>query len=60
MKRSAHRDLVDEATRQINAGRAAHEITLDTSLPTLRNRSVGWVAQAMQDVGDSTTITRVR
>jgi hypothetical protein len=41
MKRSAHRDLVEEATQQIKADKATHEIRLDTTMRTLRNRSVG-------------------
>jgi hypothetical protein len=60
MKRSAHRDLVEEATQQIKAGKATHEIRLDTTMRTLRNRSVGWIVQAIEDVGDSAIITRVR
>ncbi|KAJ6548035.1 hypothetical protein B0H10DRAFT_1851675 [Mycena sp. CBHHK59/15] len=60
MKWSAHRDLVDEATQQINAGKATHKIRFDTTMPTLRNWSVGWIIQAIQDVGDLMTITRVR
>ncbi|KAJ6495115.1 hypothetical protein C8R45DRAFT_986165 [Mycena sanguinolenta] len=58
MKRSAHRDLVEEATQQIKAGKATHEIRLDTTLPTLRNRSVSWIVQAIEAVGDSAIITR--
>ncbi|KAJ6626481.1 hypothetical protein B0H10DRAFT_1781271 [Mycena sp. CBHHK59/15] len=35
MKCSAHRDLVDKATQQIKAGKATHEITLDTTVSML-------------------------
>ncbi|KAJ6602305.1 hypothetical protein B0H10DRAFT_2230189 [Mycena sp. CBHHK59/15] len=41
-----------------HAGKATHEIRLNTTMPTLRNWSVGWIVQAIQDIGDSTTITR--
>ncbi|KAF7334012.1 ATP-binding cassette sub-family A member 6 [Mycena venus] len=58
MKRSAHRNLVEEASQQIKAGKAMHEIRLDTTMRTLRNRSVSWVVQAIEDVGDSAIITR--
>jgi DDE superfamily endonuclease len=60
IKRSAHRDLVAEAVEQIKAGRAAHEMKLDTTLPTLRDRSVGWIVQAIHDISDPCTITKVR
>ncbi|KAF7328312.1 DDE superfamily endonuclease [Mycena sanguinolenta] len=58
IKRSAHRDVVDEALAQIKAGKPAHEIKLDTTIGTLRNRSVGWVVQAIRDLSDPITITR--
>ncbi|KAF8187911.1 hypothetical protein K438DRAFT_1972604 [Mycena galopus ATCC 62051] len=58
MKRSAHRDLVAEAAKQIKAGKNAHEIKLDTTVGTLRDRSVGWVVQAIHDVGDANIITK--
>ncbi|KAJ7196899.1 hypothetical protein B0H12DRAFT_998126, partial [Mycena haematopus] len=57
VKRSAHRDLVEEALRQIKASKAAHEIKLDTTLGTLRDRSVGWIVQAIHDINDPVTIT---
>jgi hypothetical protein len=60
IKRSAHRDLVDEASAQIKAGRVAHEIKIDTTLPTLRDRSIGWIVQAIHDISDPVTITQVR
>jgi hypothetical protein len=60
IKRSAHRDLVDEASAQIKAGRVAHEIKIDTTLPTLRDRSIRWIVQAIHDISDPVTITQVR
>ncbi|KAJ7469783.1 hypothetical protein B0H11DRAFT_1650322, partial [Mycena galericulata] len=58
IKRSAHRDIVTEALAQIKAGKPADEIRLDTTVGTLRNRSVGWIAQAIQDLNDPTIITQ--
>ncbi|KAF8187559.1 hypothetical protein K438DRAFT_1595277, partial [Mycena galopus ATCC 62051] len=59
IKRSAHRDVVDEALQQIKADTPPHAIKLDTTVTTLRDRSVGWVVQAILDLSDSTTITQV-
>ncbi|KAJ6449832.1 hypothetical protein C8R47DRAFT_926325, partial [Mycena vitilis] len=58
IKRSAHRDLVDEASAQIKAGKAPHEIKLDTTVGTLRDRPVGWIVQAVQDLSDPATIMK--
>ncbi|KAJ6558715.1 hypothetical protein B0H10DRAFT_1846509 [Mycena sp. CBHHK59/15] len=58
IKRSAHRDIVNEALGQIKAGKAAHEIRLDTTVGTLRDRSVGWIVQVIHDVSDPATITQ--
>jgi hypothetical protein len=59
IKRAAHRDVVEEALRQIEAGKPGHEIKLDTTIGTLRNRSVGWIVQAIHDISDPATIARV-
>jgi hypothetical protein len=59
IKRSAHRDIVDEAVGQIKAGKAAYEIRLNTKVGVLHDRSVGWVVQAIDDIDNPTTITRV-
>ncbi|KAJ6569263.1 hypothetical protein B0H19DRAFT_1256912 [Mycena capillaripes] len=55
-KWSAHRDLVEEATQQIKAGKPTHEIRLDVTILTLRNRSLHWVVQVIEDVRHSTII----
>jgi hypothetical protein len=60
IKRSAHRDIVEEALRQIKADKAVHNIKLDTTLGTLRDRSVAWVVQAINDLSDPAVIMRVR
>ncbi|KAJ6623675.1 hypothetical protein B0H10DRAFT_1741515, partial [Mycena sp. CBHHK59/15] len=43
IKQSAHRDIVDEALGQIQAGKPASEIKLNTTIGMLRDRSVGWI-----------------
>jgi hypothetical protein len=60
IKRAAHRDIVDEAAGQIQAGLPPHEIKLNTTLPVLRDRSVGWIVQAIHDINDPAIITKVR
>jgi hypothetical protein len=60
IKRSAHRDIVEEALKQIKAGKAPHEIKLNNTVGTLRNRSVGWVVQAINDLDDPAIITKVK
>ncbi|KAF7333774.1 ATP-binding cassette sub-family A member 6 [Mycena venus] len=52
IKCSAHRELVDEALGQIQAGKAISEIRLNTKVGVLRDRSVGWIVQAIHDVSD--------
>lgn len=56
MKRSAHREIVKEVSDQIAAGQ---ELRLDTTLPTLRDRSVGWVVNAIHDISDKELIKKV-
>ncbi|KAF8179093.1 hypothetical protein K438DRAFT_1604100 [Mycena galopus ATCC 62051] len=58
IKHAAHRDVIEEALSQIKAGKPAHEIKLDTTLGALRDRSVGWIVQAIRNVSDPVTITR--
>ncbi|KAF7366573.1 DDE superfamily endonuclease [Mycena sanguinolenta] len=58
IKRAAHRDIVDEVLSQIKAGKSPHEIKLDMTVGTLRDRSVGWVVQAIHDINDPAMITR--
>ena len=56
LKRSAHRDVVKEVSDQISAG---EDIKLDTTIGTLRNRSVGWIANAMTDINDKDLVKKV-
>jgi hypothetical protein len=59
IKRSAHRDIVDEALGQVEAGKSAAEIKLDTTVGVLRDRLVGWIVQAIADISDPKIIMKV-
>ncbi|KAJ7468435.1 hypothetical protein B0H11DRAFT_1640333, partial [Mycena galericulata] len=58
IKRSAHRDIVDEALSQIQAGKSASEIKLNTTVGVLRDRSVGWIVEAVHDINDPAIIMK--
>ncbi|KAJ7753856.1 hypothetical protein B0H16DRAFT_1886880 [Mycena metata] len=55
MKRSAHRDIVNEALEQIKAGKQPHEIHRDVTLPTVR---IGLWAAPIHDINDPDTIMK--
>jgi hypothetical protein len=59
MTRSAHRDIVEEASAQIAKKVPADQIKLDTRVGTLRDRSVGWVVQAIHDIDNPELIAKV-
>lgn len=56
IKRSAHKDIVDEVSAQIESG---ENIKLDVTLGVLRDRAVRWVVNAIQDISDETLIRKV-
>ena len=56
LKRSAHHDVVKEVSDQISA---REDIKLDTTIGTLCNRSVGWIANAMTDINDKDLVKKV-
>lgn len=56
IKRSAHRDIVDEVSTQIASGRK--EIRLDVTLATLRDRAVGWVVNAIHEISNTVLICK--
>jgi len=58
MKRSAHRDIVDEATVQLVARTSVGDLKLDTKLGTLRDRLLGWVVNAIHDINNKELITK--
>jgi hypothetical protein len=45
---------------QIKDGKAVHNIKLDTTVGTLRDRSVSWIVQAINDLNNPAVIMRVR
>jgi hypothetical protein len=57
IKRSAHRDIVDEVSAQIASG--TNEIRLDVTLSTLRDRAVRWVVNAIQEISNKVHICKV-
>jgi hypothetical protein len=57
-KRSAHQDVVDEFLAYLADGKPADELFLDTKLPTLRNRLLGWVVKAYHDINNPTLIKK--
>ncbi|EKM78198.1 hypothetical protein AGABI1DRAFT_129327 [Agaricus bisporus var. burnettii JB137-S8] len=56
MRRSAHRDIVHEVSSQIEEG--VEHIALDTTLGTLRNRSLQWALNAIADVDNQQLILK--
>lgn len=60
MKRSAHKDIVDETTRHLESGKPAASFKLDTTLGTLRDRAVGWMVKAYEDINRKDLIQKVR
>jgi hypothetical protein len=56
LKRSAHHDVVKEVSDQISA---REDIKLDTTIGTLSDRSVGWIANAMKDINDKDLTKKV-
>ncbi|KAI5894823.1 uncharacterized protein SCHCODRAFT_01088127 [Schizophyllum commune H4-8] len=48
MRKAAHKDLVKEASEQIEA--ATSGVKLDTRLPVLRDYAVRWMVQAYHDI----------
>ncbi|KAJ6605749.1 hypothetical protein B0H10DRAFT_1957087 [Mycena sp. CBHHK59/15] len=65
MKRSSHRDVVDEATALLNPDEADDNATidptllkLDTTLPVLRNRCIGWMVDAFHTCNNKELILK--
>lgn len=55
VKRSAHRNIVDEVSEQLKSGQ---DLKLDVTLGTLRDRAVGWIVNSIRDIGDPALICR--
>ncbi|KAJ6615663.1 hypothetical protein B0H10DRAFT_2255135 [Mycena sp. CBHHK59/15] len=65
MKCSSHRDVVDEATALLNPDEADDNATidptllkLDTTLPVLRNRCIGWMVDAFHTCNNKELILK--
>ncbi|KZO96463.1 hypothetical protein CALVIDRAFT_461081, partial [Calocera viscosa TUFC12733] len=50
LRQSALADVADETLEQLQSGCAPSAVMLDTSLPRLRNRTVGWLLQAYRQL----------
>jgi hypothetical protein len=59
IKRAQHADIVEETLGLLRAGTPAADLRLDTSLPTLRDRSVNWVVQAYKAINKPEIIQKV-
>jgi hypothetical protein len=60
MKRSAHKDIVVETMTHLDSGTPASMFKLDTTLGTLRDRSVAWILNAYHDLNKKELILKVR
>ncbi|KAI0348213.1 hypothetical protein BDW22DRAFT_1436148 [Trametopsis cervina] len=59
IRRSQQEDIIEETLLQIQAGVPPHQIKLDTSVVTLRRRSVRWMVNAYNSINDPTIVKRV-
>jgi hypothetical protein len=59
IKRSAHHDIVQEVLDQIEGGVASESLKVDTTLGTLRDRSVQWIVNAVHDIDKKDLILKV-
>ncbi|KIL57393.1 hypothetical protein M378DRAFT_88004 [Amanita muscaria Koide BX008] len=59
LRRSAHRDIITEVTTHLEGENSSGLILLDVKLGTLRNRSVGWLVRAYQELDDQNLIKKV-
>lgn len=60
MKCSAHRDIVTEATAKLATISSANDLRLDVTVGNLRNRSVGWIVDAISEIDDPELIKKVK
>jgi hypothetical protein len=59
IRRSAHKDIVEETTAHLTSGTFASAIKLDTTLGTLRDQSIGWIVNGFQDINRKDLILKV-
>ncbi|KAF8196183.1 hypothetical protein BJ912DRAFT_1056612 [Pholiota molesta] len=58
MKRTAHEDVVQEVIRKLESGTLAEEISIDSKLSVLRNRTVHWMWHAYTELNNPTIIKK--
>lgn len=58
IRRSAHRDVVNEVATQISSGQK--NIKLDVTVGTLRNRAVRWVVDAIHEISKPELVLKVK
>jgi hypothetical protein len=59
MKRSAHKDIVDECMAHLDSATPDVAFKLDTTLGTLRDRCVGWILNVYHDVNKKELVLKV-
>jgi hypothetical protein len=59
MKRSAHKDIVNETMAHLDSGKPLGGFRLDTTLGTLCDRCVSWIIGAYHDINTAELILKV-
>ena len=59
MKRSAHKDIINETSGYLQSGAAPATFKLDTTLGTLCEQVVGWMVKAYEDIDHKDLILKV-
>jgi hypothetical protein len=59
MKRSAHKDIVNETMAHLDSGTLASTFKLDTTVRTLCDQSIGWIMNAYDDINKKDLILKV-
>jgi hypothetical protein len=59
LKRSAHKDIVNEVLRQLEAGASPQKVTIDSGIKVMRNQTVGWLWRAYNTVNKPDIIKKV-
>ncbi|PBL00706.1 hypothetical protein ARMGADRAFT_1073045 [Armillaria gallica] len=52
IKKTSHHDIVSDVMKQLENGTDPKKIQVNTSVGVLRDRSVGWIVNAIRDVSD--------
>ena len=60
IRRSALKDIVDDAVQQLNTGVEASKVVFAKKLPIVRNRSVSWLVNAYQAINKQEIVEKVR